>query len=468
MKFMSDEIFLGNSTASKLYSYVKTLPIYDYHCHLSAEEIYFDKKFYNLTQLWLEGDHYKWRIMRAYGIEEEYITGKTDEYEKFYRFCCAMPSFIGNPVYHWAHLELKKYFGIELPLNESNAKIIWDKTEAMMKNGGYSARQLIWKSNVYTVVTTDDPCDDLTYHKSIRLDRAPFKVLPCFRIDNVINVENDGFAQYVLKLGKVGLTEIADVRTLMKVLSSRFEYFIKCGCPSVDVSFGDFPLAEYDEEKANVALIKALRSMPLTEEEISSYKFCILVNVCKMIKQKDRALLLHVGVMRNCNVKLFRSVGADAGGDSVGNPINIVGANRLFDTVEKACGMPKTMVFTLNPTAYYPIATLLGDYAGSGIKGKMQLGPAWWHCDHKEGIVDYLKTITTLGGLGLSNGMLTDSRSFTSYARHDYFRRILCTFIGEIIEKGEYPFEIESYEKLIADVCYFNAKNYFISEVEEL
>lgn len=460
MKFMDDKVFLTNDTAVELYNACKSDPIYDYHCHLSPEEIYNDKVFNDLTELWLMGDHYKWRVMRAYGIDEDFVTGKADNKSKFFAFCKSLPSFIGNPVYHWAHMELKKYFGITLPICEKNAEFIWNETKQMMSDGKYSAQKLIRQSGVDTLVTTDNPCDDLRYHKLIKESNLGFNVLPCFRPDKAVNIENDIFVSYVNSLALAAGKEINSLSDLIDVLKVRLDYFTDNGCLSSDISFTDFPIAEYDEYKANEVFVKVMRGEQLTIEEVATYKFCILVKLGELLKNKNCVLLLHTGVIRNCNTKLFRKVGVDAGGDSVADPISIIGARNLLDKIELTCGLPKTVIYTLNPTAYYPLSTLIADFQ-SGTKGKLQLGAAWWLADHRDGIIEQLRHVAFTGGLGLFIGMLTDSRSFTSYARHDYFRRILCSVIGEYVEGGEYGADEEELARLIHDISFNNAKNYF-------
>lgn len=459
-KFMTDDFLLTNDTAKSLYNEVKDLPIFDYHCHLSPKEIFDDRKFFDLCELWLECDHYKWRVMRNAGVDERYITGDAQPYEKFLAFASVLPRFIGNPVYHWAHLELKKYFGITLPINEQNAKEIWDKTSQMMSNGEFSARKLIEESGVDTVITTDDPIDDLKYHEQLK--GLAFEVLPCFRPDKVLGIEKKGFAEYVNSLSKVADIEICDVDTLVQALTKRLDYFMAHGTVVTDVSFCDFPMADGREDIANSALKKCLVGEEITEKEQNEYVFYILTKLCRLFADRGVVLQLHIGVIRNCNSARFAKIGADCGIDSVGNAINVNGMVKLFDCVEREGGMPRTIVYTLNPTAYYPIATALGDFAGDSA-GKMQLGAAWWFMDHRDGIREQLKVFAETSGLGYFNGMLTDSRSFVSYARHDYFRRVLCSVLGEWAEMGEYPCD-NSLIDIAKDICYYNAKKFFAIE----
>lgn len=460
--FMSDTYLLKGETAKKLYNSIKDLPIFDYHCHLSPKEIYEDRKFYNLTELWLEADHYKWRIMRQAGIDEKLITGNADPYGKFYAFCKALPAFIGNPVYHWAHLELKKYFGIATPISASSAKEIWDTAVKKMANGSFSARNLIKVSNVDTVITTDDPIDDLNYHKLLKKENLSFKVLPCFRPDKAINIENDIFATYIKNLSLVSGLEINDFDTLEKAMEKRIEYFVQIGARAADLSFLDFPCG-CSKELAQVAFNKKMSGESLSKDEENAYKFEIIYILARLFKKYNFVMQIHTGVVRNQNTSRFNALGADSGIDSVANTPDIINAGRLFDKIELNGGLPKTIIYTLNPNAYYPISTMLGDFAG-GIKGKMQLGAAWWFLDHRDGIKEQLRLFASTNGLGLFNGMLTDSRSFVSYARHDYFRRILCSIIDKWVDEGEYPNDEIGLYHLLADICYNNSKTFFSKE----
>ncbi len=459
MEFMSDNYMLKGELARRLYGYAAELPIFDYHCHLSPAEIYGDKVFNNITELWLDGDHYKWRVMRAYGADERLVTGGGDAYERFEAFCCALPSFIGNPVYHWAHMELKKYFGITLPVNAENAKIIWDKTLEAMSDGSFSARRLIARSNVECVITTDDPCDSLEYHAMLAKENLSFKVLPCFRPDRAINIEKEDFAQYVALLGKASGVAISDIDDLISALKARLDYFMNSGCAAADIAFTDFP-KEGSAELARRAFAKKMRGEKLEKDEEDAYKFEVLTRLAGMFFERKIVMQLHAGVMRNCNGKLFAAAGADAGGDSLANAVDVAAAQKLLDKIEREYGLPKTIIYTLNPNSYYPLATLLGDFWG-GERGKLQLGAAWWFMDHRDGIREQLRITANTGGLGLFNGMLTDSRSFVSYARHDYFRRILCSLVAEWAEDGEYPDDENGLRELIFNVCIGNARRFF-------
>lgn len=456
--FMSDGYLVTNPTAERLYSAVKDLPIFDYHCHLVPEEIYSDRKFYNLTELWLAADHYKWRVMRQAGVPERLVTGDAPAREKFDAFAAALPEFVGNPVYHWAHLELKKYFGITLPLSPATADEIWSVTERMMADGSFSARKLIASSGVKAVVTTDDPTDDLGYHEKLAAEDLPFDVLPCFRPDRAVNIEKDGFADYIAALAEASGRRVSKVADVVAALADRLDYFVAHGAPAADVSFKNFA-GRGDLALAESALAKRLAGGTPDAAECAEYSFVVVKELARLFRERGIVMQIHTGVLRNQNGKRFEAIGADCGIDSVGDALDIEAAGRLFDAVEREGGMPKTVVYTLNAPSYYPLATMLGNFAGEE-RGKLQLGAAWWFMDHRDGIREQLKIFASTGGIGYFNGMLTDSRSFVSYARHDYFRRILCSVLGEWAEAGECPAD-ESLTALARNVSYFNAAKFF-------
>lgn len=463
-KFMSDGFLLTNETARRIYGQVKDLPVFDYHCHLSPADIYADRKFGNLTELWLEGDHYKWRVMRNAGVDERLITGDASPYEKFFAFASVLPDFAGNPVYHWAHLELGKYFGLTTPVSASTAREIWEKAQAAIDGGGFTARKLIKASSVRTVVTTDDPLDDLVWHEKFAAEGEDFDMLPCFRCDNAVNAEKEGFADYVARLAQKTGRKIESTDGLLAALSDRLDFFVGHGCVAADCSFADFGGGLMPRSHADGVLRDLLQGRKRSSEDCAEVSFYVLAGLAAMFAAKGIVMQLHTGVIRNLNTSRFCALGADCGVDSVGNAPDIVAAGRLLDAAEKNGGLPKTIVYTLNPAAYYPIATMLGNFAG-GSRGKLQLGAAWWFNDHRDGIREQLGIFASTGGIGYFNGMLTDSRSFVSYARHDYFRRVLCSVLGEWAEAGEYPSEAAT--ELARKVCYFNAAEYFCKEGAE-
>ena len=458
--FFDDKVFLENNKAVALYEFAKALPIFDYHCHLSPQDILGDKTFSNLTELWLEGDHYKWRVMRAYGVDEKFVTGDGSAKDKFLHFCEALPHFVGNPVYHWAHLELKNYFGLTLPICPKNAEEIWSRTLEKMADGSFSAKKLIVRSNVECVVTTDDPADDLHFHKALCEEGNPFTVLPCFRADRLLNVEKPDYAEYIKTFGKSAGVVINNFNDLLKAVAIRLDFFKANGANSVDVGMENFPQGEGDYDTANDVFNAVLDDEYVMPDMADEFKFLLLAEIAGMLRERDMVMQLHVGVIRNNNTVLFEKCGVDCGGDSVANVLDVNNARDLFDFIEQGGGLPKCIVYSLNPTAYYPLSTLLGDFQG-GQRGKMQLGAAWWFADHRDGIKEQMRLLASTGGLGLFNGMLTDSRSFTSYARHDYFRRIFCSLVGEWVESGEYPDDEETLKTLVKNVCIDNAKKYF-------
>jgi len=459
--FNGDSFLLKSDMAKEYYEDIKDMPILDYHCHLSPKEIYENKTHYNLTELWLEADHYKWRTMRNAGIDEYYITGSADPKDKFFKFASIMPDFIGNPVYHWAHLELKQYFGITTPLSSATAPQIWEETLEIMRNGHFNARELIEGSNVKVVVTTDDPADDLNYHELLLSEDLSFKVLPCFRVDRIINIQAKDFKDYIFKLGRAAGVNIHNLPALINAIKIRLDYFMSLGCVATDVSFADFPKSRGSYEAANMAFMKVINGEEIDSQSKDDYIFIMLCEIARLCRANDIVMQLHTGVLRNQNSLRYAQIGPDTGIDSLSNALDIAAGGRLFDYIEKSSGLPKTIVYTLNPNSYYPLATMIGDFAGE-TRGKMQLGAAWWFMDHRDGIEEQLKIYANTSGLGLFNGMLTDSRSFTSYARHDYFRRILCNVIAEWVQHDEYPEDYDEILRLLKNICYYNADKFFL------
>ena len=405
MSFINDDFILKNETAKKLYhKYAKDLPIIDYHCHLSPKMIAEDYKFKNAYDLFLGGDHYKWRQMRTYGIDEEYITGNADDYDKWVCFAKTMPYLIGNPLYHWTHLELKRYFDIDLILNEKNAKKIWDIVNEKLKGDDFSAKALIRKSNVEVICTTDNPYDDLEYHKQLKDFKT--KVLPTFRPD------------------------LADIR---EDITDRMDYFRQNGCR----------LSDHSIDTMNDEIIEKL--VFLGEE----------------YAKRDWTMQLHIGALRNNNTRMFEKIGPDTGFDSINDFEIAEGLSKILNELDKKNALPKTILYCLNPKDNYVLGTMLGNFQQGPTKGKIQFGSGWWFNDNKDGMEAQLKALANLGCLGTFIGMLTDSRRFVSYPRHEYFRRILCNMLGEWAENGEYPCDWKALEEIVEGICYTNAKEYF-------
>ncbi len=467
-KFMDEDFLLTTKTAKKLFKLAKEMPIYDYHCHLSPKEIYKDKKYDNLTEVWLGGDHYKWRFMRSMGIEEKYITGDASPYEKFLSYAKVMEFAVGNPLYHWSHLELQRYFGIYDTLSEKTAEKIWKKANAVIRGGDFSARQLIEKSNVAMIGTTDDPCDDLSYHKLIKEDKS-FKtiVAPTFRPDNAINIEKDGFAAYVEKLEKASNTEIKCFNCFKEALKQRIDYFHAVGARISDHSFLTIPYEMAEQKELVEIFAKGRNGEALTQREENAFKTAMMIFLGEEYAKRGWVMQLHMGPIRNNSARMFEKLGADTGFDSIGDGIMAENLSKYLNSLDRCDLLPKTILYTLNPTWNYVIGTMLGNFQSGGIRGKIQFGSAWWFCDNIDGMTEQMKTLGNLGALAAFVGMLTDSRSFLSYPRHEYFRRILCRIVGEWVENGEFTDNEDTLAKIIRDISFNNAKNYFGIELEE-
>ncbi len=459
MNFLDDNLLLESDLAVSLYNdYAKDMPIIDYHSHLSPQEIADDKKFYNLSELWLKGDHYKWRLMRNCGVDEKYITGDAADKEKFIKFAEILPLCIGNPIYIWCHLELKKYFNISGEINEETASDIFDKTAAMMKDGSYSAQKLIKGSNVSLLCTTDDPLDDLKWHKQIASSGFPVKVSPTFRPDKAINIDKAGFADYVKNL--TGKKKPA-LDNILSALSAKLDYFQNAGCFISDHALDNYTFMDCCRFEAEEIVENAINGEYLSKEEVEQYKTFILLFLAKEYSRRNMAMQLHFCCQRNNNTPMFERLGPDTGFDSINSSRDPHKLVAFLNMLESENTLPKTIIYSLDPGDDKLINTIINCYQGSGIKGKIQHGSAWWFNDTKFGMKSHLKSLSEYSVLGNFIGMLTDSRSFTSYVRHDYFRRILCNHIAECVNCGEYPENIPALKKLTQDVCYNNVKKYF-------
>lgn len=460
--FIGDNLLISNNKGLELYEkYARDLPIYDYHCHLSPEEIANDKVFYDIGELMLKGDHYKWRIMRATGIPEQFITGNASYKDKFKAYAKALSFAIGNPLYTWTHMELKRFFNITEPLTEKSADSIYEEANRKMADGSYSARNLIAQSNVYLIATTDDPADNLEYHEKIsKIEGFETKVVPTFRPDFLCNPNKAGYKEYVEKLGATEGTEISTFDDLIWVLNKRMNYFSERNCRIADHGISYVPDCECTPEEAKCIFQKALSESGLSKEEEDKFLVYMLELFACEYSRRGWVMQIHMSPLRNQNTSLFKKVGPDSGIDSVGDVVSASALGTLFDRVESECLMPKTILYTLNPSAYYVLSTMAGNFS-CGSPGKIQLGAAWWFCDHKDGIEEQLRIFANTGVLGYFNGMLTDSRSFTSYVRHDYFRRIFCSLVGQWVENGEYPDDDEMLKGIVEGVCFENAKKYF-------
>lgn len=462
-KFMDEDFLLNNETAVKLFhDYASKSPIFDFHCHLNPKDIYEDIRFKNITEVWLYGDHYKWRLMRSNGVDERYITGDADDYSKFLEFAKTIPMAIGNPVYHWTHLELQRYFGINELLNEKTAPMIWEKVNSMLNSSEFSVRNIIKKSNVKILCTTDDPTDSLEYHKLLKEDDSfNVKVLPAFRPDKGINIDKDDFKDWVKKLSEVCGKAIESYDDYLDALNSRLEFFDSYGCRLSDHALDFVAYEESTKEEVDEIFKKALKGEKLSQIEVDKYKTSVLQFLGKRYKELGWAMQLHIAALRNTNTRMFKKLGPDTGYDSI-NDVNIAyPLSKLLDSLESTGSLPKVILYTLNPKDNYVLAALMGSFQGEGIPGKMQFGSAWWFNDNIDGMTEQMKTLANVGLLSKFVGMVTDSRSFLSYPRHEYFRRILCNLIGEWAEKGEVPDDMDLLGKIVQDISFNNAVNYF-------
>lgn len=461
--FMDKDFLLTTDTARQLYHETAAAqPIYDYHCHLDPQQIYEDVRFENITQVWLGGDHYKWRIMRSNGVEERYITGDAPDREKFQKFAEALPRCIGNPMYHWCHLELKNFFGYEGILNGDTAETVWNLALDKLAQADFSARGLISRSNVAMIGTTDDPCSDLKWHKLLAEDTAfATKVCPSFRPDPALNCHKAGFADYIQRLSKAAGVEIAHAADVAKALTQRIAYFNDHGCRASDHGLDYVMYREATAEEIDTTFQKAMAGESLTLAETEGYQTYLLLHCGREYARHGWAMQIHFSCFRNPNTRQFAALGADCGYDCIAVTDSSAALHRLMDTLDRTGQLPKTIVYSLNPADDQWLDTLLGAYQGTEIPGKIQHGSAWWFNDNKVGMQNQMISLAQLGILGNFIGMLTDSRSFLSYARHEYFRRILCNLIGTWVENGEYPADMPYLSGLVADICAGNAKRYF-------
>ena len=450
MGIINDTFMLKNEPAKKLYDMVKDLPIIDYHCHLSPKMIAENYKFRNAYDLFLGGDHYKWRQMRTNGVDEEYITGGADEYEKFRAFSRTLPMLIGNPIYHWTHLELKRYFGIDEPLTEKNAKEVWDKCNACLARDDYRAKELILRSNVEVICTTDDPADTLEYHAQLK--DFSVKVLPTFRPDKVVEIAKDTFIPYIESIGVKSYGE------LVKWIKERISYFDSFGCRLSDHGLEYVPFAEGDPA---VAFDKRMAGEELTAYEMDSFKTAIIKACAEEYNRLGWAMQVHIGALRNNNRRMFEKLGPDTGFDSINDLCVAENLSALLNSLEYENALPKTILYTLNPKDNYVLGTMIGNFQKAPTAGRIQFGSGWWFNDQRDGMEAQMQALANLGMISRFVGMLTDSRSFVSYPRHEYFRRILCNLIGKWVDEGEYPADYEMLGKIVRGIAYENAKNYF-------
>ena len=462
--FMNKDFLLKSETARVLYhQHAAQVPVIDYHCHINPQEIFEDKRYNTITEVWLGGDHYKWRAMRSCGVAEHYITGDATPAEKFQKWAETIPNLIGNPLYHWTHLELQRYFDIHEPLNGENAMEIYEKCNAMLAQSDMSARGIIRKSNVKLICTTDDPADDLQWHEKLAADpTAPAVVLPAFRPDKAMRADKADFPQYVARLEKVVGYEINSVADMRRALADRIAYFNDRGCRISDHGLDLCFYVEATEEQLNDIFTRAKAGQAITWNEQLAYHTDLLIAVGKEYARLDWVNQFHFGCLRDNSKTMFRKVGPDTGFDAINDQPNAVGMSGLLNALQEAGALGKTILYSLNPSDNAAIGTMMGAFqTDSPIPGKIQQGSAWWFNDHKPGMEAQMISLMSLGAMGTFNGMLTDSRSFLSYTRHEYFRRILCNLFGQLVEDGEYPADMKYLGRMVENISYYNTLRYF-------
>ncbi|MFC4809917.1 glucuronate isomerase [Paenibacillus sp. GCM10023250] len=463
--FLDEQFLLQNETAVKLYhDYAASLPIIDYHCHLDPKEIAENKRFANLAEAWLYGDHYKWRAMRANGVEEPLVTGGPGigDYDRFAAYARTVPYTLGNPLYHWSHLELRRLFGVNELINEANAHAIWEQTGACFAGEGYAVRDLIRKSRVAVICTTDDPADRLEHHRAIRADgTVPARVLPSFRPDKALNLRKETFRPWLQRLEETAGRSIPDYGALLAALESRVDDFHEHGCRVSDHALDEVPYAAASYEDAAAAFKKALNGEPLSKEEEDRYKTFTLLQLGAWYAKREWAMQLHLHAHRNNNGRMFAALGPDTGYDSMYDGPLAKAVVGLLDAWEREGALPRTIFYSLNGRDNDVLASIIGSFQGGGIPGKLQLGSAWWFNDTKDGMLAQLTSLANIGLLGRFVGMLTDSRSFLSFTRHEYFRRILCNLLGGWAENGEAPHDLAYLGGIVQDISYRNAVRYF-------
>ena len=464
--FLCDDFLLHSDMASRLYhDYAADMPIYDYHCHLNPREIAENRQFDNLGQIWLEGDHYKWRGMRSAGIPERLITGSdSSDYEKYLAWAKTVPMTVGNPLYHWTHLELRRPFGITGKIfGPQTAQRIWDEANEKLAQPEFSARGIMQQMNVHMVGTTDDPTDPLAYHREIAQDNSiTIEVRPSWRPDRAFKIELDGFTDYMSKLGQSADVDIYRFSDLLLALERRLDHFMQHGCVASDHGIEILRYAPVpDESVLDNILQKRLNDETLDETETAQFTTAVLVWLGKQYAKRNWVMQLHIGALRNNNTRMFNLLGADCGFDSIGDAPVAYPLSRLLDEMDKTDELPRTILYCLNPRDNEVLATMTGNFQGGGIAGKIQFGSGWWFNDQKDGMQRQLEQLSQLGLLSQFVGMLTDSRSFLSYTRHEYFRRILCNMLGTLAENGEIPADENMLGHMVRDICFSNAQRFF-------
>jgi len=462
-KFMDENFLLQTKTAQELYhNHAAKMPIFDYHCHISPQEIAADKRFDNLSQIWLYGDHYKWRAMRTNGVQERYCTGDASDWEKFEKWAETVPYTLRNPLYHWTHLELKKFYGIDKVLSPATAREVWETCNAKLNTPEYSCRNIIRMANVHTICTTDDPIDSLEYHRQIKASGFEVAVLPAWRPDKAMMVENpESFNAYVDKLGEAANTNIETFNDFMDAIDNRHQFFHENGCRLSDHGLETAYAENYTEKEIQAIFAKVRKGQSLSQEEVLKFKSCMLYEFGIMDHSRGWTQQFHLGALRNNNTRLFRTLGPDTGFDSIGDFEVARPLSRLLDRLDMENQLAQTILYNLNPRDNELIATMIGNFQDGSVPGKIQFGSGWWFLDQKDGMEKQMQALSNLGLLSRFVGMLTDSRSFLSYTRHEYFRRTLCNLLGNDVENGEIPHDMELLGQMVENICFNNAYNYF-------
>ncbi|ACU03380.1 MULTISPECIES: glucuronate isomerase [Pedobacter] len=462
-KFLDENFLLESKTAEMLYhNFAKQMPVIDYHNHLIPDQMANDINFENITQAWLYGDHYKWRAMRANGIDEHYITGGASDLEKFKKWAETVPYTLRNPLYHWTHLELQRYFDVHEVLSAENAERIYHECTAKLQTPEYSVLNLLRKMNVKTLCTTDDPLDNLEFHQKLKNDGVDIKILPAFRPDKAMNADDTaGLNQYIDKLAALSGAEINDLDTYLSALKARHDYFAANGCSVSDHGLEQIYAEDYTAEEVKSIFVKIRTKAALSMDEVLKFKSALLFEFALWDHEKGWVQQYHLGALRNNNNRLLTQLGPDTGFDSIGDFSQAKQLSKFLNNLDSQNRLAKTILYNLNPADNELMATMIGNYNDGTVAGKVQWGSGWWFLDQKDGMIKQLNTLSNMGLLSRFVGMLTDSRSFLSYPRHEYFRRILCNLFGADVENGELPNDQEWLGKVIQDICYNNAKTYF-------
>ena len=462
-KFLDENFLLQNKTAQQLYNeFAKLVPIIDYHNHLPPDQIANDINFENLTQIWLYGDHYKWRAMRTNGVNEKFCTGTASDYEKFEKWAATVPYTLRNPLYHWTHLELQRYFNIDKILNAGSVKEIYEEASAKLQTPEYSVRNLLRKMNVKVLCTTDDPTDSLEHHQKIKADGFEIKILPAYRPDKAMNVDDAAtFNAYANKVEEVSGISVSSYDDYLKALKARHDFFATVGCKVSDHGLEQLYAEDYTDAEIKNCFDKIRTGKELDYTENIKFKSAMLIEFAKWDNEKGWVQQYHLGALRNNNVRMLKQLGTDTGWDSIGDFSQGKALAKFLNKLDSTDQLGKTILYNLNPADNELMATMIGNFNDGSVAGKVQFGSSWWFLDQKDGMIKQMNALSNMGLLSKFVGMLTDSRSFMSYPRHEYFRRILCNLFGEEIENGELPNDLPWTGKIISDICYYNAADYF-------